>query len=157
MIGGACETHRTSGAAEFGERHAANITAEAHQVDQMSVERRNHEAGAAYGDDEVDFVGAKVRAFEAFFGGFATELDGALDVLIICLAKGARLDDVVDGEARMALVALGVVDNPHHGFELALWDVEYAAHVVLHFFAGDGVLWDGGRGGEDHRIRRCGS
>ena len=129
MIGGASESHCAGGAAQFGERHAADVAAEAHQIDQVRVERRNHEAGAADGDDEVDFVRAKVRAFETFFGGFAAELDGVLDVFLIGLLETAWLDDVFNRENRMTLVNLSVIDDRHHGFELALWDVEDATHL----------------------------
>jgi len=123
----------------------------------VGVERRNHEAGAAHGDDEVDFVGAKVRAFESFFGGFAAELDGVLDVFLVGLLESARLDRVGDRENRVALMHLRVIDDRHHSFELAFGDVEDAAHVVLHVIAGDEVLGNGGRGGENDRIRRCGT
>ncbi len=96
----------------------------------------------------------KMRAFEAFFGGFAAELDGVLDVFVVRLLKRAGLDGVGDREDRVAFVHLRVIDDRHHGFELALGDVEDAAHVVLDVFAGDGVLREGGRRREDVRVWR---
>jgi len=114
----------------------------------VGVERRDHEAGAGDGDDEVDVLRLGAGALQAALSGLAAELHGVPDVLLICFLEVAGLDGVVDGEDRVALVDLSVVDDSHHGFEAALGNVEDAAHVVLDVVASDGVLGErrGGRG-----------
>ena len=120
----------------------------------MRVERGDHEAGAGDGDDEIDFVGLEACALEAFFRGFAAELDGVLHVLLIGLLEGAGLDRVGDGENGVAFVDLGIVHDAHHGLEFALGYVEYAAHVVLHVFARDGVFGHCGCRRDNRRVGR---
>jgi len=144
-------------AAQFRERHAPDIRAESHQIDEVSIQRRDHEARAGYRDDHIDFIGPQARALQALFRSFAAELHGMLDVFVVCLRKRARLDDVVEGEDGVPLVNLGVIDDAHHRFEAALGNVKDASHVYLHVIARDGVGRErGGRRG-DGGIRGWGS
>ena len=126
----------------------------AHQIDQVRVQRRNHEAGAGNGDDQIDVGGEKAGALKALFGGFAAELDGVIDVFIVGLGQGARLDGVVDGEDGVAMMDLGIIHDGHHGFEAAFGDIKDAAHVVFHVVAGDGEGGESSGGRGDGGIRR---
>src|SRR5260370_25235774 len=120
----------------------------------MSVERGIYDDGARYSNVQITVVRARTRALEAFFRRFSSELDGVLDVFLIGLIEGARFDRVLDRENRMALVHLSIVDDAHHGFELAFRNVKDAPHVVLHVFAGDGMGWKGRGRRRDGAVRR---
>ena len=69
-IGRPAQGHGARSATEFRERHAAHVRAEAHQIDQVSVQRRNHEARAGHRDNHVDFIWLQARALQAFFRRF---------------------------------------------------------------------------------------
>ena len=152
-IGGASQSHRAGRAAQLRERHAPDVGAEAHQIDEVRIERGDHETGAGNGNDQIDFVRAQPGALQAFFRRFAPQLNGMFDVFLVGLHQRAGLDDVIDGENGVALVHLGVVDDAHHGFELALGNIEHAAHVILHLVARDGVRRQGRRGRGDRAVR----
>jgi hypothetical protein len=123
-------------------------------IDQVGVQRRNHESRARDGNDEIDLIGAEVRATEAFLGGLAAELHGMIDVLVIRLGEGARLNGVVDGEDGVTLVDLGVIDDSHHGFEPPLGNVKDATHVVFHVVTSDQIGRESGGSSCDCCVRR---
>lgn len=83
-------------------------------------------------------------------------------ILLIGFLQRARLDGVLDGENGVALVDLGVVDDAHHGFELAVWNIKDAAHVIFDVVAGDGMrrksggTGDDGNGRDVYPVRRSG-
>ncbi len=153
IIGGAGKRHGTGSAAKFGEGHAADIGPEAHQIDEVCVQGRNHETGAGNGDDQVDVGGEKSGALEALFSGFTAELDGVIDVFIVGLGQGARFNGVVDGENCVAMMNLGIINDGHHGFEAAFGDIKDATHIVFHVVAGDGEWGDSGSSRGDGGIR----
>jgi hypothetical protein len=95
-------------------------------------------------------------ALQAFLGGLSPELHGMFDVFVVGLGKRARLDDVIDGENRVAFVNLGVIDDAHHRFDLALGNVEHALHVVLHVLPSDRMGRQRRRRGDDRGVRCCG-
>src|SRR5260370_22273868 len=107
-MGGSSQRHCSGGATKLREWHAPDVRTESHQINEMSVERGNHEAGARDGNDQINFIRAHTRALEAFFRRFSSELDGVLDVFLIGLIEGARFDRVLDRENRMALVHLSI-------------------------------------------------
>ena len=93
--------------------------------------------------------GFAAGALQAAFRRLAAQLHRMLHVLIVGFLQVARLNGVLDGENRVALVHLCVVHDGHHRFQAPLRDVEDAAHVVLHVVASDGVLGQGrGRCGD---------
>jgi len=63
------DSHRTRRAAQFGKWHAPNIGAKTHQLNQVRVQRRNHEAGARNRDNQVDILWNQLRAAQRFFRG----------------------------------------------------------------------------------------
>ncbi len=75
-----------------------NIGAEAHQLDKVCVEGRNHEARTRNGDDQVDFVGTELGAFQALLGGFLPQLYGMFDVFVVRLREWPGLDRILDGK-----------------------------------------------------------
>ena len=87
IIRSAAQSHRSGGAAELREGHAAHVRAKAHQIDQVRVQRRNHEAGAGHGDDQIDFVRRRAGALQTLFSRLAAELDGVLDVFLVGFRK----------------------------------------------------------------------
>ena len=139
IIGGAAQRHGSGGTAQFGEGHAPHIRTKTHQVDEMGVERRNHEPGARDGDDKVDVFRPEAGAFQAFLRRFPAQFHGMLDVFVVRFRKRTRLDGVVDGKDGVPLVHLRVVHDAHHGFQAPLGNIEDAPHVILHVVAGDRV------------------
>ena len=85
VVRGARDGHGSGGATEFGERHAANIGAKSHQLDQVGIKRRNHEAGAGNGDDQIDVFGPETSLRQALFGGFPAQLYGVFNVFVVGL------------------------------------------------------------------------
>ncbi len=114
VIGRTRQPHGARGAAQFRERHAADIRTESHQVNKVGVQRRNHEARAGDGDDQVDLIGPQARALQAFFRGFPSELHRMLDVFVVGLRQRAGFDRVVERKDGMPLVDLGVIHDAHH-------------------------------------------
>ena len=70
------------------------------------------------------------------------QTNGVLLIVTARLRQGARLDEVLEGEDRVALVHLRVVDHRHDRVETALADVEDSPHVRLDVLARQNVRWD---------------
>ena len=121
-------------------------------MNQMRIERRNHEPGAGDGDDEVDFLRRHSGAFETLFRRFAPQLDGVFDIFVIRFRERSRFNGVVNRKDGVPRLHLRVVHNRHHRFEPALRDVEHAAHVIFHVIARDFVRRQRGGGGHDMRV-----
>ena len=152
VVRGAAQGHGACGTPQLGKRHAPDIRTKTHQVNEVCVQRRNHEAGTGDRNNEVDIFRLEAGAFQAFLGGLATQLHRVFDVFVVGFRKRARLDGVVEGENGVPLVHLGIIHDAHHGFETPLGDVKDAAHVVLHVLARDGVRRERRGGGGNGRM-----
>lgn len=139
IVRGTRDGHGAGGATKFGERHAPNIGAKSHQLDEVRVKGRNHEAGTGNSDDQIDFVWPETSLLQALFGGFPAKLYGVLNVFVVGFAEGTRFNRIVDRENGVALVHLGVVHDGHHSFHAPVRDLKDPSHVIFNVIARDKV------------------
>jgi hypothetical protein len=146
---GTRERHGARGAPKLGHGKPPDIGTESHQVDEVCVERRDHESGARDRDDHVHVARAQAGAPQRGVRGFATETNRVLLILDRGLRQGTAFDEVLDGKDRMPLIDAGVVDHRHHRVEAPPFEPENAPHVKLHAVARERVGRKSRRGSRD--------
>jgi len=97
IVSSATKSHRSSCAAEFGERQCGGtFELEAHEIDEVGTSEGIMNPVQEYGDDEVHFVRAHTGALQTLFRRLPAELYGVLDVFLVVFESGRGSTVVFD-------------------------------------------------------------
>ncbi len=159
------ERHRSRRAAELGEGQASHVGAQTEVVDQVGVERRDHETGAGGGDEDVDLLGPRRSLLQQVAEELDAEAAALLDVDVVAPFERAMVEQDVDVANQPSRLDAGVVEQRERLVEERHLAVEEATGEIAHLLAlelvrrqrgGDAVDEAQGRL-QRNAVVRCGS
>ena len=145
------QRRRAARAPELGDRQPAHVGPQPEVVDQVGVERRDHDPGARGRDDQIDVRRADLRRRQRLPGHLASEPEGVLAVALLDVAERARDAEPVDRFDAVAPLDGGVVEQLHRGVEAPRRQVEHLAQPRLHLRLGGGERRHRRGGADDGR------
>ena len=150
------QRRRAARAAERGDRQAAHVGAKAELVDQVGVQRRDHDPRARHRDDQVDSRrrDAAARA-SAAAATFRPSAQGVFAVARLALAQRARPSELGDRLDAEAALDGGVIEERHHRVHPRGASGSSRAQLLLHLVLRGRILGYGG--GRRRRSRAPGA
>ena len=137
VIVGVRDSHSSSGATQLGEGKPLGVRAHPEVVDEIGVERRDHETGTGGGDENVDVGGRDRALFQQFPQELDAELLALFDVDIVTPLERVVLEKGVDVSYQVAVLHSGVAEQAERLVEKGDLAFENIARQVDHPLLGE--------------------
>ena len=126
------QRRRAADAAELGDRQPAHVAPEAERVDQVGVDRRDHDAGARRRDDQVDVAGRDARLGERPRRHLARQRGRVASIVLRGFGQRFADADLLHRVHAVAVVDLRVLEQRHDRVHAPAVDRQQSAQRARH-------------------------